>query len=164
MNSHCHQVAIGAGSRIVKMHSNYRSRNGASMVDMAIAAPVLALILVIGTDFGRLYYTNIEVANAARAGAQYGSQSLIAAADSPGMSTAAKTDGANLTGMTVTSKQCTCMTSTTVAACDASYCTSNPQATFVEVDTNETFHTILTYPGVPSSIALAGKAIMRVEQ
>lgn len=134
------------------------------MVDMAVAAPVLALMLVIGTDFGRLYYTNVEVANAARAGAQYGSQNLIAAADSGGMSKAAQTDASNLTGLNVTAKQCTCMVSTSVVACGATYCVSNPLATFVEVDTNTTFHTILNYPGVPSSIALSGKAIMRVEQ
>jgi Flp pilus assembly protein TadG len=164
MNSHCNRFGIAARHRIAKTHRNFRSRNGHSMVEMAVVAPVLALMLVIGTDFGRLYYTNIEVANAARAGAQYGSQSLIAAADSPGMSTAAKTDASNLTGLSVNAKQCTCMTSTSVAACNASYCTNNPQATFVEVDTQTTFHTILNYPGVPSSIALTGKAIMRVEQ
>ena len=133
------------------------------MVEMAIAAPVLIVLLLAATDFGRLYYTNIEVFNAARAGAQYGSQSLITAADFAGMKTAATNDASNLSSLNATASQCTCMTSTTVPACPASYCTSNPQATFVEVDTSTTFKTVIKYPGVPSPVTLAGKAVMRVQ-
>ncbi len=134
------------------------------MVEMAVAVPVLALLLLAATDFGRLYYTNIEVANSARAGAQYGSQSLIAAADSVGMQKAAKGDASNLSSLSATASQCTCMSSTTVAACPTGYCTSNPQATFVKVDTSTTFTTVVKYPGIPSSVTLAGEAVMRVAQ
>ncbi len=131
---------------------------------MAAVAPVLALLVLVGTDFGRLFYTSIAVSNAARAGAQYGSQSLIAAADPAGMASAAKTDASNVTGLSAVGSQCTCYSPSTVTACASSYCTSNPQATFVEVDTATTFQTLMSYPGIPSSIHLSGKAIMRVQQ
>ena len=138
-------------------------------VEMAAVAPVLALLLLAATDFGRLYYTNIEVAGAARAGAQYGSQSVITAADPNGMKTAAQNDASNIPGMTATATQCTCIATCirpacTVAACPTSYCTSSPTGTFVEVDTSTTFNTLVSYPGIPHSVALSGKAVMLVAQ
>jgi len=141
-----------------------RFRRGQSAVELALAVPVLVLLLVIGSDYSRIFYVSVAVNSAARAGAQYGSQTVITAADSTGMIAAAKTDGANLLSLTATASQCTCASSTTVAACPTSYCTNAPQATFVEVDTQSVFNTILNYPGIPTSTTLSGKAIMQVQQ
>lgn len=138
--------------------------HGQAMVEMAIALPVLAVLLLAASDFARLYYANIEVANAARAGAQYGSQSVTTAADTAGMEAAAKADGSNLSNLSATASQCTCESSTNVAACPTSYCTNSPTATFVEVDTTTTFHTEIDYPGIPSQVTLTGKAVMMVAQ
>jgi Flp pilus assembly protein TadG len=134
------------------------------MVEMAAVMPFMALLLLAGTDLGRLFYASVAVVNAARAGAQYGAHSLITAADSTGMQGAAQNEGSNVSHLTATANQCTCMSSVSVTACGSSYCTNNAQATFVEVDTAATFSTLITYPGIPSSIPLSGKAIMRVEQ
>jgi len=41
-------------------------------------------------------------------------------------------------------------------------CTNSPQATYVEVDTQATFNTIVSYPGIPSSLTVKGTAIMQV--
>ena len=139
------------------------SENGQSAVEMAIMVPILALLLVVAADFARLFYVYIAVNSAARAGAQYGSQSLITAADISGMKAAATLDGSNITGLTANASQCTCIEGSTVAACATSYCTANATATFVEVDTTAHFNTVVTYPGVPSSITLSGKAIMQVQ-
>lgn len=49
-----------------------RSR-GQSIVEFAILAPVLMLILLLAVDFGRLFFTYIAVNNAAREGAAYAS-------------------------------------------------------------------------------------------
>ena len=137
---------------------------GQSAVELAFAIPVFVLLLLAGADFGRIFYMSIEVNNAARAGAQYGSQTVITAADLNGMIAAAKTDGSNIASLGATATQCTCESSTSVAACAASYCSNDPQATFVEVDTQALFHTLVNYPGIPPSTMLSGKAIMQVEQ
>jgi hypothetical protein len=89
---------------------------------------------------------------------------LISAANSAGMAAVAKDDASNLSNLTAVGSQCTCMTLTSVAACPASYCASNPKATFVEVDTSTTFNTIVKYPGIPSRVTLSGKAVMIVQQ
>jgi Flp pilus assembly protein TadG len=134
------------------------------MVELAIALPVLVLLLLAAADFGRLFYVWIALNNAARAGAQFGSQSVTTAANSSGMVLAAKTDGANITGITATASQCTCASGTSVSVCSGSSynCTNAPVATYVEVDTQVTFNTIVSYPGIPSSIIVSGKAIMQV--
>src|SRR5260370_34099905 len=58
---------------------------GQSMTELAIAVPVLALLLVASADFARVFYFSIAVNNAARAVAQYGSQSIATASHSNGM-------------------------------------------------------------------------------
>jgi Flp pilus assembly protein TadG len=148
----------------VKVWSPSRLSRGQSAVELALAVPVLVLLLVVGSDYSRIFYVSVGVNSAARAGAQYGSQTVITAADSTGMIAAAKTDGANLANLTATASQCTCASSTTVTACPTSYCTNAPQGTFVEVDTQSVFKTILNYPGIPTSTTLSGKAIMQVQQ
>lgn len=141
-----------------------RFAGGQSAIELAAVIPALLLALLAGADFARIFYMSIAVNNAARAGAQYGSQTVATAADSGGMVAAAKTDGANVANLAVTATQCTCESSSFVAACPASYCTNDPQATFVEVDTQAPFHTVVNYPGIPSSTTVSGKAIMQVAQ
>jgi Flp pilus assembly protein TadG len=125
------------------------------MTELAIALPVLAFLLVASADFARVFYSSIAVNNAARAGAQY---------DVTGMKNAATQDSPDLPTLTATARQCTCGTGSSVAACAASYCSNNPSGNYVEVDTSMIFNTTITYPGIPSSVALAGKAIMQVQQ
>jgi PKD repeat protein len=49
-----------------------RGERGQALVEMAIILPVFLLLLLIAVDFGRLFYTYIEVSNASREGAAYG--------------------------------------------------------------------------------------------
>jgi Flp pilus assembly protein TadG len=137
--------------------------SGQSFVEMAVAIPVLLLLLVAGADFGRVFYAAISVNNAARAGAQYGSQSVTTAADSSGMVVAAKADGSNVVSISATASQCTCESGSTVSACPSSYCSYDSQATFVTVNAQAPFHTILNYPGIPRSFTLSSQAIMQVQ-
>jgi Flp pilus assembly protein TadG len=139
------------------------SSAGQSALELAIILPVLLLLLLAAADFGRALYVSAAVQNAARAGAQYGSQSVITAADSAGMVAAAKKDASEITNLTATASQCTCASSSNVAACPQSYCTNNPEANYVEVDTHASFQLIGTYLGIPSPVQLSGKAVMQVQ-
>jgi len=149
----------GCGSRV-----RASSDSGQSTLELAVILPVLLLLLLVAADFGRVLYLSIAVQNAARAGAQYGSQSVITAADYAGMIAAAKKDGTEIATIRATASQCTCATSSTVAACPSNYCTNNPQATYVEVDTQATFQLISNYPGISSPVKLSGKAVMQVQE
>ena len=148
---------------------------GQSAVEFALILPVLALLLVVIADFGRVFFVSVAVNNAARAGAQYGSQSNTTAADSTSIEQAACNDygisalATCLTVLNPTATQCTCGNpSNSDPACSrisSTYCKdASTQANYVLVNTSATFNTILTYPGVPSSVTLSGQAIMQVEE
>src|SRR5260221_4605902 len=86
-------------SRRRYMNNHRQSKNrgrafakGQAMVELAGAIFVLVPLLLAAADFGRLYYTNIEVMAAARAGAQYGSQSVTTAANTPGIRSTASNE------------------------------------------------------------------------
>jgi Flp pilus assembly protein TadG len=49
-----------------------RSERGQSTVELALAFPVLLLILMGVLDFGRAFFSYVSITNAAREGAQYG--------------------------------------------------------------------------------------------
>jgi Flp pilus assembly protein TadG len=49
-----------------------KHERGQSLVEMALALPILLLLLVGATDVGRAFYTYVAITNAAREGARYG--------------------------------------------------------------------------------------------
>ena len=135
---------------------------GQSFVEFAVIAPVLLLFLLAVADYGRVFFIAIALNNAARAGTQYGIQSPANAADTNGMIQAAQNDGSNVPGVTATaSEYCECPDGST-PDCDSSPSCSDLRV-YVEVDTAGNFQTLLNYPGIPSSIALTGKSVMREE-
>jgi len=73
------------------MNSRVRWPRGQSAVELALVTPILIVLLLVAADFGRVFYTSIAVNNAARAGAQYGSHSIVTAANSAGITAAART-------------------------------------------------------------------------
>jgi len=159
MNSH------SSSKQAVGRRRGFRAAHGQSYLELAFVLPVLAIVLVVAADFGRLFYTYVGVINAARAGAQYGSNSVTTAADATGMSTAAKQDGVNIANLTVSASQCTCETATSsIPACSSNFCANDPQGNYVVVNTQVLFNTIVEYPGIPSPITLTGQAVMQVQQ
>jgi Flp pilus assembly protein TadG len=126
----------------------YASR-GQAVVELAIAVPMLIVLLLTACDFARV---------------QYGAQSLITAADTGGMITAATSDAMDVAGVTAIATPCTCISGTgsPVAVCPSSYCSASPKAAFVEVDTQAPFHTLFNFMGLPTSITVTGKAVMQV--
>jgi Flp pilus assembly protein TadG len=138
-------------------------QSGNSLIELAVALPGLLLLLVGVGYLAGIFNTVIALNNAARAGAQYGSISVVSAADTNGMIAAAKQDAPNLTGMSVDASQCSCTTSS-VTACATSYCTNNPFRTYVTVDTQLTYQTPVTFPGLAPSVTLKSRAVMQVGQ
>jgi Flp pilus assembly protein TadG len=132
---------------------------GQSMVELGLALPALALLLVVVADFARVFYDSIAVASAARAGVQYGARCYETAIQTNNVQQAALNDGQNVSGLSAVAS-IFCMCDGAVVACSPAQC-AEPQA-YVQVTTNTTFHTLLNYPGVPSSIPLSATAVMEV--
>lgn len=141
-------------------------KSGQAATEFGLVMPVLALLLVGVADFARAFYFNLEVVASARAGAQYGSQSVATAANSTNIQSAAEANGTNVPGMTVSSSVCTCQSPTPSGqtACGTGYCNgANSAATYVTVTTSATFTTLVKYPGIPHSTTMTGQAIMQVQ-
>ncbi len=157
-----------------KERRRWLSEKGQSAVEFGLVLPVLALMLVVVADFARVFFVSVAVNNAARAGAQFGSQTTTDAANPTGMQQAACDDyGISVlatckTILNPTASQCTCETPAgSVTACStisSTYCSHTSTATYVTVNTSATYSTILNYPGVPHSYTLTGQAIMQVQQ
>jgi Flp pilus assembly protein TadG len=132
------------------------------MLELAVAFPLLCLLLFGAIDFGRVFFAGLRVASAARAGAQYGSISRTHSADLEGMRQAALRDGADLAGLAATAVQeCRCPDGAAIG-CHSGACTSGFKGIYVQVTATAQFRTVVDYPGIPSRVPLASRASMRV--
>jgi Flp pilus assembly protein TadG len=138
---------------------------GQALVELALVLPIFMLILVGAAECARLAYAWIEVANAARAGVQYGAQNHITAVDFAGMAQAAIEDSANLTTLTATATSfCRCSDGTVISCARGSGSCSGHVLNYVQVNTSAPIDPLVYLPGLPKTYTLQGQAIMRVEQ
>jgi Flp pilus assembly protein TadG len=134
---------------------------GQTVVEMALLLPMLLMLMIGLIEIGRYAYFDILISNAARAGAQYGAQSLIQAADKPGIITAARNDGLNAMTIT-TSQECGCV-STALGTCPSGAVCPLPLV-YVQVTATDTYSSLFKYPGIPRSMILTSTVTMRVSQ
>jgi Flp pilus assembly protein TadG len=125
----------------------WTTRRGAAAAELAVLLPFLIFLFVVGVDFARVFYFSVILTNSARNGAVYGSGSPTQAADTAGIQQAALADATDLSpAPTVASTTGT----------DA----SNYQ--YVKVTVQQPFHTVISFPGVPSAFTLTRTVQMRV--
>jgi Flp pilus assembly protein TadG len=145
-----------------------RSDSGTSLIEFALVAPILIFMLIGLIEVGRYAMLSIVAANSARAGVQYGAQSLATATDTTGIKNAAVQDGLNLSNWTasgggVTAKSLCTVNGGALQTCTTS--TNGPPANtiyYVSVQVTGTFKSLMSYPGIPTNIPVSGKAVMRV--
>jgi Flp pilus assembly protein TadG len=157
--------------RITALLHRLGRNSGQSIIELALCMP-LFLLLIFGTaEIASIAWNAVQVQNAARAGAQFASQSRANAADSTDIATAAKNDAPRLTGMNVTSSSsCQCIDTTTggpagtgcatLTQCPSPYLITEQ----VQVNTSAAVAPMFHYPGLPASFTLKGQAIMGVQK
>jgi Flp pilus assembly protein TadG len=125
-----------------------RSADGTGAVELGLLAPVLLLLLLGIADFGMAYWQQMQVANAADAGAQWGMSNPYDAASIQTVATSAT----NLSGIAVTpSEYCGCPASTgvTIYSCNST-CPDNSLAkSYIVVNARICYSTLFTWPGLP---------------
>ncbi|HLY02485.1 MAG TPA: TadE family protein [Candidatus Cybelea sp.] len=130
------------------------------MIEFALLAPVLILLVVGVIEVGRFTYFGILAAHAAEAGAKYGAENLYTAQDQTGMKNAVLNDGQNLAWNVAATH--TCSQNGSVATCLSG--TPGPNMVYyVNVTVTATFHPLLYYPGVPTALPVTAYATMRVQ-
>jgi Flp pilus assembly protein TadG len=163
-----------------KEQRRWFSEKGQSVVEFAVVVPLLAFMLFVIADFGRIFFVSVAVNNAARAGAQIGSQGVnyasntlfmqVAACNDYGLSTTAAGFPTSTckTKLNPTASECTCVSPpgpiTACSTISSTYCKDSSVVTYVTVNTSATFKTILNYPGLSGPFNLTGQAIMQVQR
>ncbi len=142
-------------------------KSGQAIVELALLSPVLFLLVLGVADYCRAFYASIAVTNAARAGAQYALRQKYT--DTPGIKNAAVADAglASFTTANVTpTYYCQCPGSGTkypLCSNGGSALPCSGPMLWVDVSTSYTYTTIVTYPGVPHTTNLSGRAQMRIQ-
>ncbi len=142
-----------------------KTDRGGSLVELALAVPILMMLLAGAIDFGFLWFEGLEVTNAAHAGAEYGSQYPT---DTAGMATAAHHSAANLSGWATPTATygCECGDGTLYSAnCSVKPTTCTPVTNVVyrvQVTAQSVYNTLAPWPSfMPSSITITRTATMR---
>lgn len=135
-----------------------RGEQGGALVEAALTLPVLFMLVLGAVEFSRVAYTSLEVVSAAKAGVAYGAQTGGTSADTAGITTAATTDAANVSGLTVSSSSsyaCSDGTSSTGLPTD---CASSHIIQTLTVSTQTTLNPIIHVPGTPQTYTIKGQA------
>jgi Flp pilus assembly protein TadG len=160
---------IAPGEQIARRSRRSRSmRRGGSRaqasVELALSLPLMLMMFLVVVETGRAFYIAISVANAARAGVQYGSQNLTTANDNPGMQLAATNNAPNLVSMTATASHFCICSDGTASTCLATDCAGSHRLVYTQVITAAPYTPLINFMGVLPAMSVPGKAVMRVVQ
>ena len=138
-----------------------RGQRGIALIEFALVTPLLLLLLAGVLDYAMALRTAMCLADAARAGARYGSQSSTNSTDIAGMQAAAVNSAPDVAGITATAaRSCRCTDGSTVS-CSGS-CAGGMQV-YVTVTAQATSPTLFYYSGLPFSGAASASAVMRAQ-
>lgn len=148
--------------------SRIKSEAGTAAIEMAFAS-ILLIPMLLGTiDFGRCYYHGVTVANAARAGASYGSLGVDKSNQVDLIKEYAAAEGANIgltiDDVTVPPPWCECADGSLIECddtCDEEGVGLPRQ--YMQVTVAKEYNTLFYYPGIPGSVNFSRDAIMRVQ-
>ncbi len=138
-----------------------------ALVEVALVAPVLVLLLVGTAELGRLAYFSIEVSSAAYSGATFAARNHGNAIDTDDTLSAASQDALNVPGLSANlSTACYCSSGTSIACTTATSNCMPPDriAEYVTVNTSASISPIFNYLGISSVWSLHGSSTMRVQQ
>jgi Flp pilus assembly protein TadG len=148
------------GSILRRLKLIGRSETGGAMVELAVVLPVLVLMAIGVMDYGRVFFRSIMVANAARAGADWGAYAKNYT-NQAGMQAFTKLDAQEISNLKVSS-QSFCLCGDATASCSSS-CGSLPLRVLVEVTATDTVALLMNYPGLPNKIVVSQTARYRAQ-
>jgi len=157
--------------RIISHHQCQDERGGA-IVEFALIASFLLLLLMTTFDYGRIFFTSIGVTSAANGLALYAYKNSSSGAIPDKLKTdgeaqeLARTLSPDLPDLSATKavRSCTCPPATNYTACQ------NPLPTCakgwriaIEVNASAQFNTVANYPGIPNQTTIGRTATIRVQ-
>ena len=137
---------------------------GSVSVELGIVLSLLTVMVIPTVDIGMGAYTQMQVANAAQAGAEY---AAVNGWNSGNVSTAV-TSATSLGGISASpapTETCGCVTAGAVVAatCGATCSNGNTAGSFVTVNAQATYTTLFSYPGLPSPMTMTSTSTVRIQ-
>ena len=136
---------------------------GNAVIEFSIAAPVLAVILVPLIDIGMAVYQQMQVQDAAQAGAQY---AMAHGWNSSSIQSAVMSATAlSVSASPAPSKTCGCPDGSSVSAATCgSTCSDGQKAgTYVIVGAQATYTPLFPYPTMGNSVTLSAQTTARIQ-
>jgi Flp pilus assembly protein TadG len=133
------------------------------MLELAVVLPVLILLAIGVMDYGRVYFTSIAVANAARAAAEYGTAMTGNQNNTANIQGMGLLDGAEAGTMTITPVT-TCRCGATTVPCSGTICAGyGVPRVYVQVTATKAVVLILKYPGIRDTVTISRTATFRLQ-
>lgn len=153
----------GFGNARRRIASLVRAREANAAVEFSIAAPLLAIIFVPLIDIGMGVYQQMQVQDAAQAGAQYAMAHGWNSSSIQSAITGATT--LSVSASPAPSKTCGCPAGSSVSAASCGSTCSDGQTagTYVTVGAQATYAPLLPYPLLGSSVTLSAQATARIQ-
>jgi Flp pilus assembly protein TadG len=142
----------------------WAAQDGVGAIEFAFVAGILSMILLGICDFGLGFWEQMQVGNAARAGAEYAVKNGY---DSANVQTAV-TNSTNLSGVQASpapSTSCGCpnaVTGVSAQTCGTPCASGSTAGTYVTVNAQISYQTLFAWPGLTSPMTLASSVTVRL--
>lgn len=141
----------------------FREDRGVSAIEFALVAPFLFTFVLGVVDLSFGFQAKMAVTQAAQAGTYY---AMINGYNTSGIRTAvsSSTGTSGITAPT-TAQTCGCPSGTavTTSSCGSNCPNGQAAGTYVTVNAQYQYSTILTYPGLPSPMTLTSTSMLRIK-
>lgn len=141
-------------------------QRGQAILELVLVLPILLMLTLGVIEFGRAAYYDLEVSDAARAGAQYASQSLADAEDFANIQAAALSNSQSDMGFAVNvnapTQSCVCPGGGVAGSCPASGCAY--PLVYVTVTAWYDLPPLFSYPGISSVFNLSSSSTLPVQR
>ncbi len=154
-------ASLWSGSPLARFRGE---ETGVAVVELALIAPVLALIIIAIVDFGMAYTRQMTLANGVRAGVQYAMVRRPVQSNTGAIAqTVADNAHVPLASVTV-AWVCECSdTGFNAPACDVDVdCGGGDVNRSIAIGVTEQFSLILSYPGVTNPVTLGDQVLLRL--
>ena len=147
-----------------RSRSIWAAEEGVGAIEFAFIASILSMLLLGICDFGLGFWEQMQVGNAARAGAEYAVKNGY---DTTNVQTAV-TNSTNLSGVQASpapSTSCGCPDATTgvsARTCGATCPSGSTAGTYVTVSAQVSYQTLFAWPGLTSPMTLASSVTVRL--
>lgn len=137
---------------------------GVALIEFAIIAPILVILMVCTIDLAMGIYRKMQVQNAAQAGAQYAMlRGFNASSISSAVVNATKFSGVSASPGPIQFCGCASSTGVSSAACNSTCSGGALAGTYVTVSAKGTYKTLLLYPSIPENFNFTAQSTVRIQ-